>query len=66
MSKRVFLSSVRHSREVTEQEGVMGTYDLYASVRKTGDNLDLQVASEMEGGLVGLSPLTVESYFTSG
>lgn len=39
---------------------------IYASVRKTGDNLDLQVASEMEGGLVGLSPLTVESYFTSG
>ena len=35
-------------------------------VRNTGTNLGLRLASEMEGGLVGLSPLPVESHPVSG
>lgn len=36
------------------------------SVRSTGDNWDLQLASEVEGGLVGRSLLPVESDSVSG
>ena len=52
---------MRHYNKLIEpKDGVVGTSDIQI-VRSTGNNLGLQLASEVEGGLVGLSPLTVES-----
>ena len=61
-----FLSSVSHSSKLIEpKEGVPGTSDFYL-VRSTDNNVGLQLASEVEGGLVGLSPLPVEFHAISG
>ena len=56
------LSSVSHANKLMEpKEGVIGTSDLQALVISTGNNLGLQLASEVEGNLVRLSFLHVES-----
>ena len=73
MSKRVFLSSISHSSKLTEpQEEIMGTSDLeprgdHGNPWFRANQWEVQVAtwacdwSEVESGLVGQSPVPVES-----
>lgn len=66
VSKWVFPSSVSCSSKLVEpKERAMGTCSLQ-SVRSTGNILGLRLASEVEGGLVGLRLLPVESDSVSG
>lgn len=61
MNKWLFLSSVSHSNKSSNPR-MESDIQL---VRSTGNNLSQQLASEVEVGLVRLSPWTVESGFIS-
>lgn len=66
MSKPVFLHFVSRSSTLVEpSKGVMGTLDSH-SIGRPGNNLDLELASKMRGGLMGLSLQPVGSDAISG
>ena len=56
MSKQVFLSHVNHSSKLIKpKEGILGRPQYSQSVRSAGNDLCLQLVSEVEGGLLGLN-----------
>ena len=62
VSKWVFLSSVSCSNKLVEpEEGSWEPLIYSQSVKSTGNNLGLQLVSQVEGGLVGPSPLILSS-----
>lgn len=56
-----FLSSVSHSsKSVNPKDTGVGTSDLQLVSQQHGDKLGLQLATDIEGGLVGPSLLSME------
>ena len=49
------------SKLIEPKERVVGTSGLHLVSQNTGNDLGLRLLSEVEGDLVGLSPLRVES-----